>query len=196
VCSYYEVLFKEDAHPPLKEEIVPRAPHGSNIFVEFQGGILFPNYNYPPPPSDAPKPMKKKKKGKEPRIGREKQFGETPEVQVPEEEAEDPKAALKARVQKASRSGKQSEGVSKPGGTSKPGEVPVSAMEAVLKEMSAKQVKILVSKVSGSEDWVLLSPKCRKKTPSLSESLERQKKRKLEAGGSGRCYLVLNYLYF
>jgi hypothetical protein len=184
VCSFYEVLFRDISDPPLQEKVIRRGEHGPNIFTEFQAGLLFPNYNYPPP-SDNPKPMKRKKTWKE---EADKQSVSTPEVVVSDEDVEDFQVSLKSRAQKPSGTGDQFEVVARPRGTSTSGVAPVATMEAVIKEISVKLVKILVAKAYGSADGTLLSPKSREKVPSLSESIEGAKKRNPEApGGSGKC---------
>jgi hypothetical protein len=183
VCSYYEVLFKDISDPLLEERLVHHPLQGPNIFTIFQVGLLFLNYNYPYPPN-IPKPAGERKKKKD---EAEKRPLDTPQAVVSDEDVENLKASMKGRVLKPSGAGGQFEIVARPRDVSKSGEALVATMEGIMKEIYVKNMKIPVSKASQSKDRTLLFLISRKNSLSLSESIERVKKRKLEtSGGFGK----------
>jgi hypothetical protein len=160
VCSYYEVLFADVSDPQLREQVSRHPDHSPSVFIEFQDKFLFLDYNYPP--LDDPNAVKesKAKEGKA-----KKQIVDTPEVVISEEDVEDFPPSLKRRVRKPSGTGGPYKILARARDARKPGVAPVATMEADMKEMSAKQIKVPSPRLPGRLIGACCLPNLRKKLP-------------------------------
>jgi hypothetical protein len=151
-----------------------RPDHHPGVLIEFQDRFLFPDYSY----SSVEKP-KATKKGSSSKTATTETPADASEEGISDEDVANLRSSIKGKGRKTSGAGGPFELVARGKSPGDPGSHPSGLMVTSAAETILKHVKIPPPKASGSADRNLLSPKSKKKALSLSESLERAKKRKL-----------------